>query len=181
MSAGLAASTVAPGRTAPDASLTDPAMVPSTWALPARGTSSAASANDRTRRRGGVIAHFSIQVSSPFAFALTETAGDIQPPDLYVNEMNFASRKCAGLLGALCFRPDTLSPVERANAIYSKTKTLRPPLLPPPAGGQGKADSLERRACRGTAERRRRHHPAPGGPQLEAVAGAATADQAVHA
>ena len=67
MSAGLAASTVTPGRTAPEASLTVPGDGAEHLGVTGQaGTSSAASAMNRTRRRGGVIAHFSIEVSSPF-------------------------------------------------------------------------------------------------------------------
>src|SRR5688572_7667295 len=52
MRAGLAASTVTPGNTAPDASLTLPATVPSTWAPAADGRVSARKvANTRNQAR----------------------------------------------------------------------------------------------------------------------------------
>ena len=67
ISAGLAASTVTPGSTAPDVSRTDPAMEPSDWAIPDDWDEQRRERHDRTGCRGVVITHFSIQVSSPFA------------------------------------------------------------------------------------------------------------------
>src|SRR5262249_45677118 len=61
MSAGLDASTVTPGITAPDVSFTTPAMPPAAWAAVDDGSSTATSTARQT------VADFCIESSSPTA------------------------------------------------------------------------------------------------------------------
>src|SRR5262245_10992312 len=81
--AGLATSTVAPGSTAPEASLTTPATVPSPWAAAQVGTSN--------KKRTTDIPRFTWHIDSPVMWSDELLRPDIPHPVNRNNDLDIGS------------------------------------------------------------------------------------------